>query len=235
MMFSMSSRSDANPPAKIINRKGIYQASDAHGNIVADERWQVITLLDGAYQFDNETVRVAPFDEPRSDSATLTLEPDLRLRELTIHGLFGKRESRVCPKLERGEASLCWRHLGDVKEKVVRWNNETEVDFLSPLSNMATVWRSRLQAGQSRSFTCYNLDSVTFEPIRMTQIYTNLGQEAHHTRFGTERLWHYTLDFGGDARYFSHFWCDSDGVIFDFTSSSGYRFVLTAADVNLLD
>jgi len=230
----MSNTPNANPSSKIINRKGIYQALDERGNIVADERWQVITLPDGAIQFDNETVRVAPFDEPRSDSATLTLEPNLQLRELAIHGLFGKREGRVCVAADHTKASLCWRHLGDVKEKVVAWNNSLELDFLSPLSNMATVLRSRLEAGQSRSFTCYNLDPVTFQPTQMIQVYTNMGQEPHHTRFGTEKLWHYTLDFGGDARYFSHFWCDNQGVIFDFASTAGYRFVLTAADVPLM-
>lgn len=230
----MSNASNGNPSSKMINRKGIYQAIDERGNIVADERWQVITLPDGAIQFDNETVRVAPFDEPRSDSATLTLEPDLRLRDLTIHGLFGRRESRVCVSAERTKASLCWRHLGDVKEKVVAWNDGLELDFLSPLFNMATVLRSRLRAGQSRSFDCIYIDAVTFKPTQMKQIYTNLGQENHHTRFGTEKLWHYEMDFGGDARYLTQFWCDDDGVLFDFATAAGYRFVLTAADVNLM-
>ena len=220
-----------NPKLKIKNRKGIYQALDPTGNVIADERWQVITLSDGAIQIDNETVRVAPFDEPRSDSVTLTLEPDLRLRELAIHGLFGKRESRVCVSSDRAKASACWRHVGEVKEKWLAWREDIELDYFSPLFNMATVWRSQLQPDQSRSFDCLFLDPVSFKPEMMQQIYTNCGQERHSTRFGSELLWHYTMDFGGDGQHLTNFWCDDDGVLFDFVSSGGYKFVLTAKDM----
>jgi hypothetical protein len=220
---------------EIMNRKGIYQAIDPKGNVIADERWQVIALTDGAIQIDNETVRVAPFDEPRSDSVTLTLEPDLRLRELSIHGLFGKRESRVCISSDRTKASACWRHVGEVKEKWLPWREDIELDYFSPLFNMATVWRSKLQPNQSRKFDCVLIDAVNFKPEMMQQVYTNLGKESHSTRFGSEMLWHYTLGFGGQAENFTHFWCDDDGVLLDFVSSSGYKFVLTAKDVKFLE
>lgn len=214
-----------------INRKGIYLAFDARGNVIADERWQVITLTDGAIQFDNETVRVAPFDEPRSDSATLTLEPDLRLREIAIHGLRGTRESRVCLNAARDQATLCWRFKGDVREKQLAWREDIELDFFSPLFNMATVLRLKLQPGQSHRFDCAYINAVDFKPSMMVQVYSNLGQERHQTRFGEELLWHYRMDFGGDGQHISHFWCDDDGVLLDLKFADGGGFQLSAKNV----
>jgi hypothetical protein len=214
-----------------INRKGIYQSFDATGNVVADERWQVITLTDGAIQLDNETVRVAPFDEPRSDSMTMLLDNDLRLIEFMIHGLFGTRESRICVLGEqRDAATICWRHKADIHEKRIVWREDIEIDWQSPLLNMATVWRSKLQPGQARTTACYFLDAVSFKPTAMTQIYARHADAAHTTRFGTLTLQHYTLDFGGDGSNMSVFWCDDEGVLYDFVSPQR-RFVLTAANV----
>ena len=215
----------------MINRKGIYQSFDAQGNIEADERWQAITLPDGSIQIDNETVRVAPFDEPRSDSMTLLLDAQLRLIEFTIHGLRGTRESRVCVLGEqRDAATLCWRHKGEIHETRIAWREDIELDWQTPLLNMATVWRSKLLPGQSRAFDCYYLDPVTFKPALMKQIYTRHADELHATRFGAPTLRHYTLDFGGDDASISHFWCDDDDVLHDFRSPQG-GFVLTAVNV----
>ena len=218
---------------RAINRKGIYQAFDARGNVIADERWQAITLLDGALQLDNETVRVAPFDEPRSDSITLTLEPDFRLREMTIHGLRGTRESRVCLNQDRSQASVCWRLKGDVKEKHIGWREDIELDYFSPLFNMATVLRLQLQPTQSKAFDCLYLDPVTFAPSWMKQIYTNHGLVDRKTRFGHDRLWHYSMDFGGDGQHISQFWCDDDGVLIDFRfGDNNGGFQLTAKNTD---
>ena len=215
----------------MINRKGIYQAFDAQGNIEADERWQVITLPDGSLQIDNETVRVAPFGEPRSDSMTLLLDRQLRLIEFTIHGLRGTRESRVCVLGERREAAtLCWRHKAEIHEKRVSWREDIELDWQTPLLNMATVWRSHLSPGQTRAFDCYYLDPVTFKPSLMTQHYARYADEPHATRFGHPTLQHYSLDFGGAGTSISHFWCDDDAVLLDFRGAEG-GFVLTAVNV----
>ncbi len=214
-----------------LDRKGIYQDFDARGNVLTDERWQAKTLPDGSIYVENETVRVAPFDEPRSDSVTMVFDRHLHLIEFTIHGLFGQRESRICVLGEdRAEATLCWRHRGDVHERRIAWREDFEIDFASPLFNMVTVWRSKLQAGQSRSFDAWLLDPVSFEPSLMRQTYTNTGRQTRDTRFGPRELWRYELDFGGQSR--STFWCDDDGVLFDFESPSG-GFRLVAADLEL--
>jgi len=216
----------------MINRKGIYQTFDAAGNVIADERWQAITHADGSRQIDNETVRVGPFAEPRSDSMTVLLDAELRLVEFTIHGLFGTRESRICVLgAERNAATICWRFKGDVHERRIAWREDIEIDWMTPLLNMATVWRSKLAAGQSRAFDCFYLDEVTFKPALMKQTYTRHADEKRNTRFGDMRLQHFTLDFGGDGRHISHFWCDEEGVLFDFKAPDGSGFALTAVNV----
>lgn len=215
-----------------LNRKGIYQTFDASGHVIADERWQVITLPDGSVQIDNETVRVAPFTEPRSDSLTMLLDPHLRLIEWNIHGLFGTRESRICVLGEnRDKATICWRHKADIHEKSVAWRDDIEIDWLTPLCNMVTVWRSELQPGQSRAFDAFLLDEVTFKPTAMKQVYLRLTDERHPTRFGEMSLHHYQMDFGGQAQRFTHFWCDDDGVLYDFVAADGFGFKLTAVNV----
>ena len=216
----------------MINRKGIYQTFDAAGNVIADERWQAITHADSSRQIDNETVRVGPFAEPRSDSMTMLLDKDLHLIEFTIHGLFGTRESRICVLGEkRDAATICWRFKGDVHEKCIAWREDIEIDWMTPLLNMATLWRSKLAAGESRAFDCYYLDEVTFKPALMKQTYTRHADEKHNTRFGDMALQHYTLDFGSDGKRISHFWCDDEGVLFDFKAHDGSGFMLTAANV----
>jgi hypothetical protein len=217
-----------------IHRKGIFQEIDPNGNVVSDERWQALTLPDGNLYIENETVRVAPFDEPRSDSMTVLLDNNLRLIEFSIHGLFAKRESRICILGdERKEATICWRREGDVREKRIAWRDDYEIDWNTPLLNMLTVWRSKLSAGQSRTFDCWFLGAVSFEPSRMKQVYANLGKESHTTNFGELALWHYTLDFGADGTHISHLWFDDEGVLFDFAASGGGRFVLRATDLEM--
>ncbi len=216
----------------MINRKGIYQTFDPAGNVIADERWQAITHADGSRQIDNETVRVGPFAEPRSDSMTMLLDNEMRLVEFTIHGLFGTRESRICVLgAARDAATLCWRLKGDIHEKRIAWHEGIEIDWATPLLNMATVWRSKLAAGERRTFDCCRLDAVSFKPSMLKQTYTRHADEKHETRFGSMMLQHFTMDIGGDGMYLSHFWCDDEGVLFDFKAHDGSSVMLTAANV----
>ncbi len=214
-----------------VDRKGIFQEYGENGTVLSDERWQMRALADGTLFLENETVRLAPFDEPRSDSLTIMLDPQGRLLEWSIHGLFGQRESRICViGAARKEATVCWRHLGDVHEKRLAWNDADELDWNTPLCNMLTVRRLGLGAGQSRAFDCWYLDPVTFAPSRMRQIYANHGREPHETRLGTLPLWHYTMDFGATGASISQLWFDDDGVCHDFrTRFGGFR--LVAGDV----
>lgn len=220
---------------RTINRKGIYQTFDPSGSVIADERWQAITLADGSIQVDNETVRVAPFDEPRSDSMTISLDPRLRLIELTIHGLFGTRESRICVLGEqRDRATICWRHKAEIHEKHIVWHEDLEIDWLTPLCRMVTIWRSRLQPGQSRTCETYRLDPVSFKPTAQRLTYVRLADEPHPTRFGDMVLHHYRVESDDplrrELRRESEFWCDDDGVIYDFVAADGVRFELTAVN-----
>jgi hypothetical protein len=211
-------------------RKGIYQEFDAAGKVLTDERWQAVALPNGTLYIENETVRLTPFAEPRSDSVTMILDKNLRLLEFSIHGLLGKRESKICVLGEdRTEATLCWRHLGEVHERRVAWSDDTEIDYQSPLFNMVSVWRSALYPGQTRTCESWWLDPVSFEPRLIRQSYTHLGPEQRKTRFGTLQLSRYSLQFG-DAPQEILFWCDDAGVLFDFRSSEG-GFLLTAMDV----
>jgi Putative glycolipid-binding len=213
------------------NRKGIFQEFDTTGRVLADERWQVIEAGDGSLIIENETVRVAPFDEPRSDSMTCVLAPDGRYLDFSIHGLLGRRESRVCVLGEaRQEATVCWRFDGVVNERRFAWREDLDLDWNSPLLNMITVRRSQLSAGRSRRFDVLFLDPTTFAPSWMTQVYTNHGQERHETRFGSLNLWAYSMDFGGDGQRTTRMWFDDEGVLYDFRGASG-GFVLTATDV----
>lgn len=215
----------------MIHRKGIYQTLDAGGNVIADERWQAITHPDGSRQIDNETVRVGPFAEPRSDSMTMLLDQDLRLVEFTIHGLLGTRESRICVLGEaRDAATLCWRFKGDVHEQRIAWREDIEIGWTTPLLNMATVWRSKLATGERRALRCYLLDGISFKPTPVQQVYIRHADEPHNTRFGQMQLQHYSLDADGNGGRISHFWCDGEGVLYDFKARDNSGFVLTAAN-----
>ncbi|PJF47975.1 MAG: hypothetical protein D6709_03025 [Chloroflexi bacterium] len=216
------------------NRKGIYQAFAPSGDVIADERWQAIRLPDGSIQIDNETVRVAPFDEPRSDSMTILLDSQLRLIEFTIHGLFGTRESRICVLGERrDQATICWRHKAEIHEKRIAWREDIAIVWTTPLCVMVGVWRGRLQPGESRTRDAFLLDAVTFKPTAARQTYRRRPDVDYATRFGTMTLQHYELitERDGQTNYAAQFWCDSDGVIYDFIAADGSRFQLTAINV----
>ncbi len=211
-------------------RKGVYQAFARDGAVLSDERWQAVRLPDGSIHVENETVRVAPFDEPRSDSVTYILDAGLRLLDFSIHGLYGARESRVCVLGEaRDAATICWRHNGDVRERRIAFDERVELDWQSPLFSMVTVWRSALAAGEERAFDCWALDPVSFAPARRAYTLRNMGQESVDTRFGALTLWRYALETGAPAGA-RVFWCDDDGVIYLLKSAAGSH-ALTARDV----
>jgi hypothetical protein len=217
-------------PAVTLSRKGVYQAFARDGAVLSDERWQAVRLPDGSIHVENETVRVAPFDEPRSDSVTYMLDAQLRLLDFTIHGLFGARESRVCVLGEaRDAATICWRHKGDVHEQRVAFDERIELDWQSPLFGMVMVWRSSLAAGKSRTFDCWVLDPVSFAPVSRRYTLHNAGQETFDTRFGALRLWRYLLHTGLPSGERT-FWCDDGGVLYQLNSDTG-GYVLTARDV----
>jgi hypothetical protein len=217
-----------NPKSAIQNRKGIYQAFDAQGNITADERWRFMRTVSGGIRIDNETIRIAPFEEPRNESLTLELGPGLEQRLLAIHALNNRRESRA--RFMAGQADFCWRLDEHSQTREMSWRADCEIDYNSPLFNMVTLWRVKQRLGQPHAFDVAFLDDVTFEPHWMRQVYTFAGHEPRETRFGVLTLGHYLLDFGGDGNHISHFWCDRDGIVFDFASSFGGGFRLVAVN-----
>lgn len=210
------------------NRKGIYQEYDADGDVRTDERWQMITLPDGALYVENETVRMRPSPEPRSDTVTYILDEQLRMLEFSIHGLFGRRESRVCVLGDaRDEATLCWRHLGDVHERRVPWHERVELDYASPLLTMVTILRADIPVGGVDERPLWRLDPLTFEPRPAALSLRRHGPEPRDTPFGRLRLHRYDRTIMGLT---DQLWCDDDGVVFDmrFAQGGGYR--LTATD-----
>jgi hypothetical protein len=219
-----------NPNSQIQNRKGIYQAFEADGQVSADERWRALALVDGGVRIDAEITRIAPFEEPRQESLTLELGPHLALHRLSIHAHDGQRESRIDLSPDQTRADVCWREGEHSHTREFAWNPDCEIDYNSPLFNTVTLWRSRLTAGESRDFQALYLHPVTFEPVWMRQVYSYIGTETHATRFGALMLAHYQMDFGGEGRYFSHFWCDEGGVVFDFKASGGSGFQLVAVN-----
>lgn len=211
--------------------KGIFQHFDAHGNVIADERWQIVPRADGSVQLDNETTRVAPFDEPRSDSMGLALDAKLNLVKFSVHGLFGQRESLVRSDAESpNRVVVCWRHKSEVNEWRLPWDDQTWLSWNTPLLLMAAVWRLGLQPGESCTWTVYALDAVTFRPRRTTRTYSRLDDTTHPVRFGTLRLAHYVEEDAEGTR--AEFWCDEEGFLFECRAPE-LRYVLTAANLRL--
>ena len=64
----------------------------------------------------------------------------------------------------------------------------------------------------------------------MQQVYIRHADEPHNTRFGQMQLQHYSLDADGNGGRISHFWCDGEGVLYDFKARDNSGFVLTAAN-----
>ena len=215
-------------PDATTNRKGVYQALDANGNVTADERWRLASTRDGGMRIDMETVRIAPFAEPRTESATLELGPQLEWRRLAIHALGDRRESRVDFTTEYAE--LCWRYDETSRTREYSWTSDCEIDYNSALFNMLTVRRLSLKSGEIRALNVIVLDSVTFEPRWVRQVYGHMGMDERPTRFGVLRLDHFKMDFGGDGVNMCHFWSDQAGVVFDYETSTGSGFRLAGVN-----
>ncbi len=207
-------------------RKGIYNTFDETNAMYCDERWQVATLADGSIQIDNETTRLKPFAEPRSDSVTFMMDASLRPLQWNIHGLYGHREGRI--SWVEDKVLTCWQHGLTTNRNEYAWKDTDEVDYFSPLFNMVTIRRSSLRKGEQRTFDTLYLDPVTFEPNWMKQTYVNDGIESHTTRLGSLPLHHYRMIIGELGT--SHMWCDDSGLVFDFVSSSGGNFKLVAVN-----
>lgn len=212
------------------NRKGIYQEYDAQGNVRTDERWQAQTLANGSLYVENETVRMRPSPEPRSDSVTCILDEQLRLIDFSIHGMLGQRESRICVVgAERTEATLCWRHRGEVHERRVVWNERVEIDYASALLTMVTILRTGLSPGSTEQRPLWRLDPLTFEPHAAVLTLICHGPETHATTFGARRLHRCSRIIAGAV---DRIWCDDEGVVFEMQLAAGGGFRLTALNVD---
>ncbi len=216
-----------NRQSSIVARKGIYQSFDAAGNVMADERWRIARTVGGGARVDTDTVRIAPFSEPRNESFGLELAPRLAYARLAIHAARDRRESRA--DFDAGRASICWRIDDASRTRDYDWATDCEIDYNSPLFNMVTLWRHPLAVGESSVLRVVALDHVTFEPSWMRQVYVRLADEQHETRFGLQRLAHYQVDWGGENRL-CHFWCDRTGVVFDWQSFAGGGYKLVAVN-----
>jgi hypothetical protein len=216
-----------NRKSKIGNRKGIYQSFDAGGNVTADERWRIAQTIGGGVRVDTDTVRIAPFSEPRDEFFGLELRPGFGYARLVIHAARGQRESVV--DFEHGPASICWR-IDDVsRTHDYDWANDCEIGYNSPLFNVVTLWRHPLAVGEINVLRVLTLDDVSFEPTWKRQVYARLGDEEHETRFGTLRLAHYQVSLD-DANRLCQFWCDRTGMVFDLHNAAGGGYKLVAVN-----
>lgn len=208
----------------MITRKGITQHFSADGFVQGDERWQMARFANGAAQLDAEVTRIAPFPEPRQESFSLlapgAVEP---LRALFL--VPGQREARV--SVEDNRAQFCWQHGRQTQRAEQAWGDEAALDYASTLFKTALVLHSTLAPGQTRAYALARLDALTFEPHFEPGVLARLADEEHETRFGSRALRHYTLF---NAPHTHHFWCDADGVVFDFVAGDGTRQVLTAVN-----
>lgn len=213
----------------MITRKGITQHFSADGFVQGDERWQMARFANGVAQLDAEVTRIAPFPEPRQESFSLTAPafravgpPGALFRALVP----GQREARVSVE-DNHRAQFCWRHGQQTQHAEQAWGDEAALDYASTLFKTALVLGSALAPGQTRAYALARLDALTFEPHFEPGILARLDDEEHETRFGSRALRHYTLF---SAPHTHHFWCDADGVVFDFVAGDGTRQVLTAVN-----
>lgn len=206
-------------------RKGIYQAFDSAGNVTADERWQLIVTGSGACRVESEITRIAPFAEPRIESIVAELDDQRRWQSLRLHTQSNRREAGA--RFDPAGAWLCWRLDHESGQQVFAGWNDGDIGYNSPVFSMVTIWRSRLQAGESRLLDTIVLDPLTLEPRRMTQTCTHFGTDVRDGPFGRLALAHFEV---ASDQATSRMWCDADAVIHICQSSPGGGYRLLAAD-----
>ena len=215
--------------ARLSGRKGIYQAFDAAGNVIADERWRWAYGIDGAIRVDMEITRIAPAAEPRHETISIELGTAMDWRRLVIHALSGRRECRA--DFEPGRVNVCARLDAHSRTREYAWADDCEIDYNSALFSMVTRWRTHIKTGESHPIRVLRLDAVTFEPGWLNQTLTGMGSENHATPFGEMQLEHFRRDTSisehGEQK--QHFWCDAAGVVFEYAASAG-GFRLTAVN-----
>jgi hypothetical protein len=185
-------------------------------------------MLDGSIAIDMDVARIAPFSEPRTESVSLQLSPDLNVRQLSIHARAGQRESRIDVSDRR--ANVCWR-LRDISQtQEYEWAEDCEIGYNSALFTMVSLWRSRTNERSLPKRHVLNLDDVTFAPTWTQLQFINMGTELHETRFGSMNLAHYRLIEGQENNRFNHLWCDETGVVFELNISNGSAYQLVAVN-----
>lgn len=220
-------------------RKGIYQAFDTAGNVVSDERWQILlpddpSADDGVWQIESEITRMAPFPHPRIESLVAQLvgarSSSMDWQALSIHTRDGTIEAGV--RFERdpagaGCARFCWRRHQHSGQRQYAWKSGCEISYNSPLFGAVAVWRSRLRPGESRIVTMIDIDAVTLEPQPAQQIWSHCGFQTLDTLLGRLTLARY--EFGPlEAMTRGRLWCDEDGVVYDYAATNGGGFRLAA-------
>ena len=222
-------------------RKGVYQALDAAGNVISDERWQM-WLPDGAsagnglWQIESEVTRIAPFPHPRIESLAAQLvsvgDGPIAWHALSIHTRDGAIEAGV--RFEKDAAGqdcarFCWRRHQQSWQRQCVWRADCEIGYNSALFGAAAVWRSRLRPGESRIITMIDIDAVTLEPLPAQQRWSHRGFEALDTPLGRLSLARYEFGPAGAATP-GRLWCDEDGVVYAYTAADGSGFRLAAVN-----
>ncbi len=228
-------------------RKGIYQALDAAGNVISDERWQMALpdapgASNAIWQIEAEVTRIPPFPYPRIESLAAQLVgarpgPDGSLecgpiawQTFSIHTRDGAMEAGVGFEIDQagqGCARFCWRRHKQHWQRQYVWRTDCEIGYNSALFRTAAVWRGRLRPGESQLITMIDTDAVTFEPQVTQQIWSHRGFETLDTPFGRLSLAHYEFSLVGTVMR-GRLWCDQDGVVYDYAAADGSRFRLAA-------
>lgn len=145
--------------------KGIHAHFDAEGNLIGDERWQLVEAP-GAVRYDAEITRPAPFPEPRRESWTFALREDASGRwlpdSLTLRTTTD-REARLdwLPSDAGLELLLCWR-AGSTTRRAQRASTQGAGALLvSPFSISALL---RGGFSPDEHFDIVMVDAVDFGP-----------------------------------------------------------------------